>query len=101
MTKIKFSPDALSDLEQIKRYITLELCNEQAAIKVISNITKKIHILETFPLSGAQLSSIINIETNYRFLVCENYNVFYNFKNDIIYIIRILYNRRNFMEILF
>ena len=67
----------------------------------IAKITKKIYRLADFPASGAPLSSIVGFETDYRFLVCENYTAFYRIENQTVYIIRVLYGRRNFMQILF
>lgn len=101
MAEIKFSPEAITDLQETKAYIIEELCNEQAAINTVSKITKRIRMLADFPESGAPLSSIIGIETDYRFLVCGNYTIFYRLENSIVYIVRILYGRRNFVQILF
>ena len=101
MAEIQFSPEAISDLQEIKVYITEELCNEQAAVNTIANITKQIRILADFPESGALLTSIIGFETDYRFLVCGNYTAFYRTENGLVYIVRVLYGRRNFIQILF
>lgn len=101
MFEVKFSPEAINDLKQTKAYIAEELCNEQAAVRTIAKITKQIRMLADFPKSGASLSSIVSIESDYRFLVCGNYIAFYQFKNDIVHIVRILYGRRNFVQILF
>ncbi len=101
MTEIKFSPEAIADLEQTKAYITEELCNEQAAIGTVAKITKRIRMLSGFPESGAPLSSIVYFETDYRFLVCGNYTVFYRIENHTVKIVRVLYGRRNFIQILF
>ncbi len=101
MIEILFSPEAISDLQQTKAYITDELCNEQAAINTIRKITGRIHELSVFPEMGASLSSIVDFETDYRFLVCGKYTLFYRFEKHIIYIVRVLYGRRDFMRILF
>ena len=101
MAEIKVSPEAINDLQQTKAYIIEELCNEQAAINTVSKIIKRIRMLADFPESGAPLSSIIGIETDYRFLVCGNYTAFYRLENSLVYIVRILYGRRNFVQILF
>lgn len=101
MADISFSPEAVSDLQQTKAYITDELCNEQAATNTIAKITGKIRELTAFPEMGAPLSSIVDFETDYRFLVCGNYTAFYRFENQTVYIVRVLYGRRDFMRILF
>ena len=101
MAEIKFSPEAMSDLQQTKAYITEELCNEQAANSTIAKILKNIRMLESFPNSGASLETIVNFSTNYRYLVCGNYTAFYRVENDTVFIVRVLYGRRDFMRILF
>ena len=101
MAKINFTPDALQDMKEIKAYITDELCSEQSAINTVEKIMKRIRQLGSFPESGAPLSSIINLEVPYRFLVCGNYTAFYKVDGDEVYIIRVLYGRRNFMQTLF
>ena len=101
MTEIQFSPQAISDLQEVKAYITEELYNEQAAINTIAMIMKRIRMLVDFPESGASLSSIIGFETDYLFLVCGNYTTFYRVEDTTVYIVRVLYGRRNFMQILF
>ena len=101
MAKINFTPDALEDMKEIKAYIIEELCSEESAIRTVGNITKRIRRLSDFLESGAPLSSIINLEVPYRFLVCGNYTAFYKVEADEVHIIRVLYGRRNFMQILF
>ena len=101
MNEIKFSPEAISDLQQTKAYITNELCNEQAAVNTIAKITKRISMFADFPESGASLSTIVGFETDYRFLVCGKYTAFYRIENQTVNIIRVLYGRRNFVQILF
>ena len=101
MAEIKFSQEAILDLPQHQAYITNELCNEQAAVNTIDKITKRIRVLADFPASDASLSSIVGFETEYRFLICGNYTAFYRIENQTVNIIRVLYGRRNFMQILF
>lgn len=101
MAKINFTPNALEDMCEIKLYITNELCSEQSAQKVIDKIANRIEQLSVFPESVSLLSSIVKIEAPYRFLVCSNYIAFYKIDGDEVNIIRVLYGRRNFMQILF
>lgn len=101
MYKLKISPEAKNDLAEIKDYVSQELCNPQAAINLASKITKKICGLTVHPGIGASLSSIVDIQTDYRFLVCANYLIFYRFEDGDIFVSRILFGRRNYMHILF
>ena len=101
MYKLKISPKAKSDLAEIKGYISQELCNPQAAINLVSKITKKIRVLSEHAGIGAPLSSFIDIHTDYRVLVCANYLIFYRFEGGTVFVLRILYGRRDYMRILF
>ncbi len=101
MYKLKISPEAKDDLEEIKGYISQELSNPQAALNLVSKITKKIRGLSEYPGIGAPLSFIVDIQTDYRFLVCANYLIFYRYEDGIVFVSRILYGRRNYMHILF
>lgn len=80
MAKIRLSPLALSDLQEIKEYITDEL---------------------TSPRLGPSLSSILHIDTDYRFWVSGKYIIFYKTEGEYVSIYRILYGARDYMKILF
>ena len=46
MAKIRLSPLALSDLKEVKEYITDELCNPIAANRIVTKIIKDYSLLE-------------------------------------------------------
>lgn len=100
MYKLKISPAAKDDLREIKSYISQELCNPQAAINLISKITNKIRGLIEHPEIGAKLSSIMDIQTDYRFLICHNYLIFYRQENEIVFVSRILYSKKDYARTL-
>ena len=101
MAKLHISPQAQSDLHSIKEYIAAELENPNAAVNTVSKITKAIRRLTDFPDSGAPLSSIVSIPNNYRFLVCGNYLVFYRHESGYVYVLHVIYGKRDYMKILF
>lgn len=101
MFEISFSPEALRDLQQTKKYISEELSNDIAAIQTLVRIVNRIQELATFPQMGAPLSSIVEMDTDYRYLVCGNYTAFYRVDGQSVYIVRVLYGRRDFMSVLF
>ena len=101
MAKLLISPEAKQDLLEIKEYISNELDSPIAAKNVTDKIIKQISTLSDFPKIGAMLSSIINMETGYRFLVCGSYTAFYRYIDNTVFVDRILYGKRDFMRILF
>ena len=101
LAKILYSPEALDDLTGIKEYIRDKLLNPDAAIRVITKITKTIRKLEKTPQVGAPLTAVIGIDTDYRFVTSGNYLVFYRYCDKKCYIDRVLYKRRDYLSILF
>ena len=57
--------------------------------------------LESYAEIGAPLSSIADIESDYRFLVTSSYLTFYRVRDNDIYVDRVLYGRRDYLRILF
>ena len=101
MPSIEYSPQATSDLEQIGDYIEQDLMSPLSAFNTISSVQDSIDNLSVFPLMGVQLSSIADVDTDYRLLVCGNYLAFYRYDEDTVYIDRIIYGKRDYIAILF
>lgn len=101
MNKLRYSPEALNDLNEIWAYIENELQNPAAAQKTVLSILDTIEKLRDFAEIGAQLSSITAIESDYRFLVCGKYIAFYRVEGKRVSIDRVLFGRRDYMRILF
>ena len=73
MNNLHLSEEAQNDLLEIKAYIEEELLNPSAALATVSRITKSLRILQNHAQAGAPLSSIADIESDYRFIVSGNY----------------------------
>lgn len=101
MNKIRLTPEAANDLREIKQYISAELKNPTAAVRVVERITKSIRVLQNFPAAGVSLESKTGYSTDYRMLVSEKYLVFYRVNGDIVSIIRVLNGRQDYLRILF
>lgn len=98
---IFYSPESEKDLNEIWEYISFELDNQKAAADLIEGILQLIDKLEDFPKMGTRLSTIINYENDYRFLIHKKYLIFYRAEQNRIYIDRIIYSRRDYARILF
>ena len=101
MNNLHLSEEAQNDLLEIKAYIEEELLNPSAALATVGRITKSLRILQNHAQAGALLSSIADIESDYRFLVSGNYLSFYRVCGRGVYIDRILSGKRDYMRILF
>ena len=101
MNKLNISPEASNDLKEIKQYISEELENETAADNTVRKIIERIRQLEEHALIGAPLDSVVDVKSDYRYLVCGSYLVFYRAYKTDVYIDRVLYGRRDYMPVLF
>ncbi len=99
--KLQFSPLALHDLGEIKEYISTGLGNPSAAQNTLSRILKAARQLINYPDSGAPISSVFDIQTDYRFVISGGYIVFYRYESNAVYIVRVLYGKRDYLAILF
>lgn len=100
MYKIQYSPRAKEDLLKIKHYILDEFDQENATNKMKSIITK-IKNLEEYPLMGRPLSNMIDVATDYMYLVIDKNYVFYRNEDQCVKIIRVLDKRQDYMRALF
>lgn len=98
MARIVFSPKAKNDLTEIGDYIAFQLHNKLAARNVITKIRNSVYGLKDFPESGTPLTYF---DVTYRYLVCGSYMIFYHLSDNNIFIDRILYGRRDYLNILF
>ena len=73
MNKIVLSPEARNDFAEIRDYVEQELESTDAALKTIAETAKRRRReLEKHGKLGARLSSVTDVESEYRFLVCGN-----------------------------
>ena len=97
---IEYSKESKQDLIDIKQYIKYHLQEPLIAQKLISKIKTEIDSLKDNP----ELYSIIDDDVikrlEIRKLIVDNYIVFYRLKNNNIQIVRIMYGRRNWINLL-
>jgi plasmid stabilization system protein ParE len=99
--KLHYSTQSRRDLDEVWAYIATELQNPSPATRIINAIMDSTNQLTDFAEMGAPLSSIANVESDYRFLVHGNYLIFYRIEGDEIYVDRVLFGRRDYLRILF
>ena len=96
--KLRYAPEALNDLAEIKQYIKEELGSPIAAGKIISGILASCSLLKSQPRLGMELSKRIGRETDYRYLISGNYIVFYRIENKNISVYRIIDARTDYIR---
>ena len=96
--KLRYTPEALFDLAEIKQYIKEELDSPMAAGKIVGGITASCSLLKKQPRLGMELSKLIDRETGYRFLISGNYIVFYRIESNSISVYRIVDARTDYIR---
>ena len=99
--KVQYSPEALNDLDEIWEYILLDLGNPDAAENVVNKMMDTVDALKAFPERGVPLSSVADIESDYRFVLSGNYMAFYRVEEKTVKVDRILYQGRDYLKVLF
>lgn len=97
---IEYSEESKQDLIEIKKYIKNNLQEPQTAENLINKIRREINNLKSNPNIHAIIDDDIIINLEIRKLIIDNYIVFYRIKNENIQIVRIMYGRRNWIDLL-
>ena len=102
MANVVFTEPAEYDLLDIEYYIFVDLNNPQASERIIDGILDAAESLEDFPEDHPLLDDELLCRIGLRMTRFDNYNIFYyyNEQQDIVYIIRVLYNKTDWKNIL-
>lgn len=100
MGKLEYSPMAMEDLQHIRDYIITNW-GEHVAKRILKRITSDIIKLEEYPLLGVDLGKIIDVPTDYRYLITEKNYVFYHLEFNKVRVVRVLNDRQDYMIQLF
>jgi len=99
---IEITKPAEKDLYEIGRYIANELLAPDKAVKTIDKIASEIFKLEEMPYRNAIVDDDKLASQSIRKLLIDNYIVFYvvNEEKKKVTVVRILYKRRDWINIL-
>lgn len=97
---VEYSKESKRDLIGIKEYIKHNLQEPEIAQKLISKIRKEINALKNNPEINAIIDDDIIRKLEIRKLIVDNYIVFYRIKSNNIQIVRVMYGRRNWINLL-
>lgn len=101
MPKVVVSLAARKDLISIHDYIRDELDNPNTAKRIMGMLRKSIESLQAMPERGKLLDAVLTVHTEYRFLVCEKYKVFYLYDGETVEIVRIIHSLQDYIRALF
>lgn len=102
MARVVFTEPAEYDLLDIEYYIFTDLSNPQAAKRISDGILQTAERLNEYPAGHPLIDDELLGRIGLRMAYFDNYNIFYYYdeKDDVVYIIRILYNKTNWRSIL-
>lgn len=100
--RILLTKNAKDDLIEIRNYITYDLLSPDISKKFIYGLRKSISQLYYFPYKFPQIETKYIDGQSYRYMPYKNFLIFYEIKEleYTIHILRILYKKRNWAEIL-
>jgi plasmid stabilization system protein ParE len=98
----RFTEKAEQDLDEILHYIAVDLDNPIASKGFFEKVFDKIATVRYFPESGALVDNEFLSDKTVRKLLVDQYVIYYKVFHDqkMLYIVRILYGKRNLDEIL-
>lgn len=99
--RIKYTPAAIADLQEMKDYVSKTLHNPKAANRITKSIMDHCANLKEHPQLGMSLAAKTGEDTDLRYLVCEQHLAMYRVEGDLILIARILDGRTDYMKVLF
>lgn len=101
--KLKYTPEAISDLQEITDYIKNNRHNPSAAKRISKMILDDCSQLKAYPRSGISIESKTGFKTDLRMKICENWIANYRIDDDsdTVSISRIIDGRQDYMRILF
>jgi plasmid stabilization system protein ParE len=100
--KVQFTESAKSDIDEITEYISIKLCNQTAAEKLLTKIFDTISILEENPKLFSEFNNERLRLKGYRRMFIDNY-VFPYLINELdhtIIISRVIYAKRDYEKYL-
>ena len=99
--KLRYTPEAISDMEAISSYISDVLYNPNAAKRIVRGILDSCSNLKSQPNLGLSVQDKTGYETELRVLICEKHMAFYRVESDCVSIARVLSGRQDYLHILF
>jgi len=102
VASVVFTEPAEYDLLDIEHYIFVDLCNPQASDRIVTGILDIAEKLGDYPIRHPLVNDELLRSVGLRVAYFDNYNIFYYYdkSDDVVYIIRVLYNKVDWQNIL-
>ena len=98
--RLRYSPQAQLDLDEIFDYFADELGNPQKGASVVSGILVAAQKIPGRATRFPPVGPLPFTADEYRFLQVGSYVIFFRETGDVVYVDRVLYNKRDFASLL-
>ena len=96
--EVIITPSAQKDLTEIKSYFTNVL--KTSSISIFEKFLEQVKILKVHPFTYKVHQDPLLKLVGYRIIPIDNYLMFYVIKSNIVQIHRVLYAKRNYLQLL-
>lgn len=100
LERLHYSPQALSDLDEIFDFFAIEREDDDSARRIVSDILAVARQIPEHPTRFPPVGSLPLTRDVYRFVVVGSYLIFFRTDNEDVYVDRILNKRRDFSNLL-
>ena len=97
--KLRYTPQAIADLDEIATYISENLQNPAAAHRIVETIARDAAKLKDYPELGGLLSEKLGREVDGRFLISGRYILIYEV-DEAVSILRVIDSRLDYMRMI-
>lgn len=98
--RVRYTPAALFDLEEIRNYYEYDLENPDASRRILTGLARSVALLKDNPFMGMELRKKTGREVPGRCLISGRYVIVYDV-DETISVLRILDARVDYMRVLF
>lgn len=97
--KLRYTPQAIADIEEIRDYISQELQNPEAAKNILRKIAKDAAALKAMPRLGVELRKKTGRDMDGRVLISGQYMLIYEVEEEIS-VLRVLDTRVDYLRMI-
>ena len=97
---VEFTDECIEELNEIYEYISNNLKEDNAAKRLLTDVTNRILNLASMPEMYMKIGKVDKLNREYYRITIKNYVILYNidFKKKTVYISHMIYGKRNYLK---
>ncbi len=99
--EVEFTDECIEEMTEIYEYISNNLKEDNAAKKIMTEVTDKVLNLAYAPELYMKIGKVDRLKREYHRMVVKNYVVLYtiDYEKQTVFISRMIYGRRNYLNL--